>query len=194
MADAFFKELERKATDSENPPLNKLRKAIDYALERKDTLMHWLDNPAVPMDNNQVERAIRPLTIGRKNCLFIGAPEAGERSAILYTMVEECKRVGVDSRAWLTEVLRILPTYRASGGYLDLLPDILPIPDLQKSTPQTAITSHASSREGAIWLKACRWLRAYIAIMVVYGQVPESVSFHQPKGLLHQPAEPYIGL
>lgn len=65
LADAFFKELGRKATDSENPPLNKLRKAIDYALERKDTLMHWLDNPAVPMDNNQVERAIRPLTIGR---------------------------------------------------------------------------------------------------------------------------------
>ena len=134
LADAFFKELERKATDRENPPLNKLRKAIDYALERKDSLMHWLDNPAVPMDNNQVERAIRPLTIGRKNCLFIGAPEAGERSAILYTMVEECKRVGVAPRAWLTEVLRILPTYRASGGYLDLLPGILPIPDVLGAT------------------------------------------------------------
>ncbi|MBQ2813939.1 MAG: transposase [Akkermansia sp.] len=78
LADAFFKELERKAKDSENPPLNKLRNAIDYALERKDTLMHWLDNPAVPMDNNHVERTIRPLTIGRKNCLFIGAPEAGD--------------------------------------------------------------------------------------------------------------------
>ena len=136
LAEAFFEELERKAKDSENPPLNKLRTAIDYALERKSTLMHWLDNPAVPMDNNQVERAIRPLTIGRKNCLFIGAPEAGERSAILYTMVEECKRVGVDPRAWLTEVLRILPTYRASGGYLDLLPGILPIPDLLKTTPR----------------------------------------------------------
>ena len=55
--------------------------------------MRWLDDPTVPMDNKQVERVIRPLTIGRKNSLFIGAPEAGERSAILYTMVEECKRV-----------------------------------------------------------------------------------------------------
>ncbi|MBQ2813938.1 MAG: transposase domain-containing protein [Akkermansia sp.] len=44
--------------------------------------------------------------------------------------------MGVDPRAWLTEVLRKLPTYRASGGYLDLLPGILPIPDLQKATPR----------------------------------------------------------
>ena len=79
------------------------------------------------MDNNQVERAIRPLTIGRKNSLFIGAPEAGERSAILYTMVEECKRVGVNPQVWLAAVLRILPTYRTSGEYLDLLPGNLPL-------------------------------------------------------------------
>lgn len=135
IAEAFFKELERKAKDSEYPPLNKLKKAINYALERKETLMHWLDNPAVPMDNNQVERAIRPLTIGRKNSLFIGAPEAGERSAILYTMVEECKRVGVNPQEWLTEVLRLLPTYRTSGGYLDLLPGNLLLHTQSASAP-----------------------------------------------------------
>ena len=127
IVETFFTELERKAKDRENPPLNKLKAAINYALERKSTLIHWLDDPAVPMDNNQVERAIRPLTIGRKNSLFIGAPEAGERSAILYTMVEECKRVGVNPQEWLAAVLRILPTYRTAGEYLDLLPGNLPL-------------------------------------------------------------------
>ena len=127
IVETFFEELERKANDRENPPLNKLKVAIKYALERKSTLMHWLDDPAVPIDNNQVERAIRPLTIGRKNSLFIGAPEAGERSAILYTMVEECKRVGVNPQEWLAAVLRILPTYRTAGEYLDLLPGNLPL-------------------------------------------------------------------
>ena len=127
IVETFFTELERKAKDRENPPLNKLKTAINYALERKSTLIHWLDDPAVPMDNNQVERAIRPLTIGRKNSLFIGAPEAGERSAILYTMVEECKRVGVNPQEWLAAVLRILPTYRTAGEYLDLLPGNLPL-------------------------------------------------------------------
>ncbi len=80
------------------------------------------------MDNNAVERAIRPLTVGRKNSLFIGSPDAGKYSAILYTMVEECRRVNVDSEAWLTEVLRRLPSYR--GDYLDLLPGILPLPGI----------------------------------------------------------------
>ena len=135
LAEAFFTELERKLKDTENPPLNKLKGAIEYALNRKDALMTWLYDSSVPMDNNQVERAIRPLTIGRRNSLFIGAPEAGERSAILYTMVEECKRVGVNPREWLETVLRILPTYRTAGKYLDLLPGILPLPSQKAIAP-----------------------------------------------------------
>ena len=124
----FFQMLEERAKDTSNPPINNLRKAINYALERRAQLVSWLDNPAVPMDNNAVERAIRPLTVGRKNSLFIGSPDAGKYSAILYTMVEECRRVNVDSEAWLTEVLRRLPNYQ--GDYLDLLPGILPLPGI----------------------------------------------------------------
>lgn len=124
----IFTELVKKAGDSTNPPLNKLKGAIDYALKRKDMLCNWLSNPLVSIDNNQVERAIRPLTIGRKNSLFIGAPEAGQRTAILYTMVGECKRLHIDPLAWLTEVLRRLPSYRTTREYFDLLPGILPLP------------------------------------------------------------------
>ena len=120
----FFKELTKRHQDAQNPPRNKLKDAIGYALTRQQQLSSWLQNPYLPIDNNQVERAIRPVTVGRKNCLFIGAPEAGKRAAIIY-LVEECKRKGTDFNRWLTEVLRKLPTYRVSDGYLNLLPGML---------------------------------------------------------------------
>ena len=88
--------------------------------------MAWLKAPQIPTDNNAVERAIRPLAVGRRNSLLLGSPEAGKRAAILYTLVRECQRVKVDSEAWLTAVLR-LPDYR--GDYLDLLPGMLELPE-----------------------------------------------------------------
>ena len=87
-------------------------------LSRHQQLSSWLQNPYLPIDNSQVERAIRPVIVGRKNCMFIGAPEAGQRAAIIYSMVEDFFR-------WSTEVLRKLPMYRASEGYLNLLPEML---------------------------------------------------------------------
>lgn len=102
-----------------------MKDAIDYALTRQQQLSSWLKNPYLPIDNNQVERAIRPVTVGRKNCLFIGAPEAGQRAAIIYSMEEECKRTGTDFYLWLMEVLRKLPTYQTTEGYLNLLPGML---------------------------------------------------------------------
>jgi len=55
--------------------------------------------------NNLVENAIRPTAIGKKNWLFIGEPDAGERSAILYTVIESCRRRGLDPFTYLREVL-----------------------------------------------------------------------------------------
>ena len=125
IVESFFNELTNRTLDTQNPPRNKLKDAIDYALKRREQLSSWLENPCIPIDNNQVERAIRPVTVGRKNSLFIGSPDAGQRAAIIYTMVEECKRTGTDFQRWLTEVLRRLPTHRASDGYLSLMPGIL---------------------------------------------------------------------
>lgn len=125
IVEAFFNELTDRSLDTQNPPRNKLKDAIDYALKRRSQLCSRLKNPCIPIDNNQVERVIRPVTVGRKNSLFIGSPDAGQRAAIIYTMVEECKRTGTDFQRWLTEVLRRLPTHRAADGYLSLLPGIL---------------------------------------------------------------------
>lgn len=125
----IFSALEDRLKNTQNPPINALRRAIDYAIERREMLESWLYDPNIPIDNNTAERAVRPVTIGRKNCLFIGAPEAGQRSAILYTMMEGCKRCKVDSLAWLTWVLDRLPNYR--GDYRDLYPSAMPKPQEQ---------------------------------------------------------------
>ena len=56
-----------------------------------------------------IKNAIRPTALGKKNWLFIGEAEAGERSAILYTIVECCRRRGLDPYAYLNHVLTRLP-------------------------------------------------------------------------------------
>jgi hypothetical protein len=56
-----------------------------------------------------VENAIRPTALGKKNWLFFGADHAGERGAILYTVIESCRRRGLDPFAYLRDVLTRLP-------------------------------------------------------------------------------------
>jgi transposase len=78
-------------------------------------LAHWAPLTAhvrygqTKLDNNLVENAIRPSAIGKKNWLFIGHPEAGQRSAILYSLVVSCQRHGKDPLAYLRDVLSRLP-------------------------------------------------------------------------------------
>ena len=90
-------------------PQSGMGNAIDYALSQWPMLTVFLNDGRVEIDNNLVENAIRPTAIGKKNWLFIGEAEAGERGAILYTMVESCRRRGLDPYAYLRDVLTRLP-------------------------------------------------------------------------------------
>ena len=69
----------------------------------------FLTDGRVEIDNNLVENAIRPTALGKKNWLFIGEANAGGRSAILYTLIESCRRRGIEPYAYLREVLTRLP-------------------------------------------------------------------------------------
>jgi transposase len=91
-------------------PQSSLGKAIDYALGQWSGLGVFLENGRVEIDNNLVENAIRPTAIGKKNWLFVGQAEAGQRGAILYTLVENCRRRGLDPYTYLRDVLTKLPT------------------------------------------------------------------------------------
>ena len=83
--------------------------ALDYILNLWPLLGVYLDDGRIEIDHNNVENAIRPTALGKRNWLFIGEAEAGERSAILYTIVECCRRRGLDPYAYLHHVLTRLP-------------------------------------------------------------------------------------
>ena len=83
--------------------------AIDYALGQWPTLEIYLQDGRVEIDNNLVENAIRPTALGKKNWLFVGEADAGERAAIIYTVIETCRRRGIDPYSYLKDVLTRLP-------------------------------------------------------------------------------------
>jgi transposase len=96
--------------------------ALEYALNNWALLGVYLDDGRIEIDNNLVENAIRPTALGKKNWLFIGEAEAGERSAILYTIVESCRRRGLDPDAYLRHVLTRLP-FATNWQVKDLTPE-----------------------------------------------------------------------
>jgi transposase len=91
-------------------PKSAMGRAIDYALTHWPMLSVYLEDGRIEIDNNPVERAIRPTAIGKKNWLFIGEAEAGQRSAILFTIIEACRSRGIDPQTYLRDVLTRLPT------------------------------------------------------------------------------------
>ncbi|HIA04489.1 MAG TPA: IS66 family transposase [Myxococcales bacterium] len=82
-----------------------LAKAIKYALARLPKARPYLEYGFLELDNNTAERGIRPVTLGRKNYLFMGSEAGGHSAAIAYTLIETCKMNKVNSEAWLAWVL-----------------------------------------------------------------------------------------
>lgn len=98
-------------------PQSKLGKAVSYALNQWSHLEAYLSHGRVEIDNNLVENAIRPTKLGAKNWLFIGNIESGEKTAILYTIVENCRRLGINTKEYLEDVLTRLPAMQASEAW-----------------------------------------------------------------------------
>jgi transposase len=90
-------------------PQSPLGTALDYALGLWPALEVYLADGRVEIDNNLVENSIRPTAIGKKNWLFVGEADAGERSAIIYTVIECCRRRGLNPFAYLKDVFGRLP-------------------------------------------------------------------------------------
>jgi transposase len=91
-------------------PQSLMGKAVSYALEQWPSLLPILHNGRLEVDNNLVENAIRPTAVGKKNWLFIGEANAGERSAIIYTIIASCRRHAIDPFDYLRDVLGRLPS------------------------------------------------------------------------------------
>jgi len=90
-------------------PQGLLGQAIDYALKRWDVLTRFIADGTLEIDNNLIENAIRPSALGKRNWLFIGHPEAGERSAVIYTLLGSCRRQGINPFDYLKDLFTRLP-------------------------------------------------------------------------------------
>ena len=91
-------------------PKSPIGKAITYFVRNAKALHRYLDDPALRIDNNRVERTMRQVAVGRKNWLFAGSEEGGHRAAVLYSLTVSCWEVSLDPFAYLTDVLRRLST------------------------------------------------------------------------------------
>jgi transposase len=91
-------------------PQSKMGEAITYLINQWATLSRIIDHGEVEWTNNLVENIIRPTAIGKKNYLFFGAEEAGQRNAIVYTLIANCRLHQVEPYEYLKDVLTRLPS------------------------------------------------------------------------------------
>jgi transposase len=98
-----------------------LAEAIRYALRHWQGLVLFLEDGRVELDTNTVERAIRPIALGRKNALFAGSDGGARHWAIVASLVATAKLNGVEPLAWLTDVLERMVSGRAKAHELERL-------------------------------------------------------------------------
>jgi transposase len=103
-------------------PKSKLGKAISYARSQWDYLIRYTTDGRAPIDNNLLERDIRPFCIGRNSWLFSDTVNGARASAIVYSLVLTCRACGVNPFNWLCHVLTELPKRNAGADINDLLP------------------------------------------------------------------------
>lgn len=120
----LFKRIRKVAMICQRKALPKsfLGKAASYTLAQWASLERLIEHGLAELDNNLIENAIRPSAIGKKNWLFIGSPEAGGRTAILYSIIVTCQRYGVEPHAYLKDVLQRLPQMTNQEDLTELLP------------------------------------------------------------------------
>jgi len=86
-------------------PKSPLGEAVSYTRTLWPSLLRYLDDGRLPIDNNPAENAIRAVALGRKNWLFAGGDEGGHRAALLYSILATCKSADVEPFAYLADVL-----------------------------------------------------------------------------------------
>ena len=98
-----------------------MAQAIRYAFNHWEGLIRFLDDGRIELDNNTVERAIRPVALGRKNALFAGADSGGRHWAIVASLIQTAKLNEVDPLAWLTDLLERIVSGRTGRHELGML-------------------------------------------------------------------------
>jgi len=100
----------------------KLAEAIRYALSRWEGLTRFIEDGRIEIDNNAVERSIRPIALNRKNALFAGSDGRAEHWAAIASLIETCKLNDVDPLSYLADVLTRIVNGHPNSEIDQLLP------------------------------------------------------------------------
>ena len=103
-------------------PKSAVAEAIDYALNQWIALTRFLEDGRLAIDNNEIEREMRAVALGRKNWMAAGSEVGGETAAIGFTMIASAAACGVEPVEWLTDVLDRIGSC-LEGRLIELLPD-----------------------------------------------------------------------
>ena len=101
---------------------SKLAEAIRYALSRWEVLTRFIDDGRIELDNNTVERSIRPIALNRKNALFAGSDGGAEHWATIASLIETCKLNDVEPLGYLTDVLTRIVNGHPNNDIDQLMP------------------------------------------------------------------------
>ena len=113
-------------------PKSPIGQAIAYAQSNWAALCRYPEHGELSIDNNLAERMLRAQAIGRRNWTFLGSDRGGRTAAVLYSLTGTCKHHDIDPFAYLTDILRRLPSH--------------PAEQLDELLPDVWFTSHPSAR------------------------------------------------
>ena len=115
-------------------PKSTIAKAINYVLNQWEALYRYTTDGDLHIDNNVSERTLKLVGLGRDNWLFLGSDQGGQTAAVLYSFTATCKLLGLDTFAYLRDVLARLPTH--------------PVEQLEELLPHRWQAAHTSAPEG----------------------------------------------
>jgi len=119
----FFRWVYQQRQRTDLLPKSPFAKALHYAHERESQLKVFLSNPALPLDTNHLERALRVIPMGRKNYLFCWSELGAEQLGILQSLMVTCRLQGVNPYHYLVDVLQRVALHPAKD-VLDLTPRV----------------------------------------------------------------------
>ena len=110
------------ASKGDGPPTSLVGRAISYASEQWNSLLRYLDDGRLEIDNNLMENAIRPFAIGRKNWLFSDTVHGAEASANLYSLIQTARANNLEPYGYLRHLFTELPKATTAAEIERLLP------------------------------------------------------------------------
>lgn len=140
---SFFDWLYEQRQRTDLLPSNPLTKALAYAADREAQLKVFLSNPALPMDTNHLERALRVVPMGRKNYLFCWSELGAEQLGILQSLMVTCRLQGINPYHYLVDVLQRVALHPARD-VIDLTPRVWK--DKFANSPLTSEISNYASK------------------------------------------------